>query len=203
MKSKVKSSNKKNKTAVPASNWKEVDRILAQNLKRNDLDIQTESVPFIKNFIYKLIKEAEETEALPEPPVESVPPTDEKAPSDFTPEGDKQSFDNALEDETPNDKFDVEGLSPEHTAQNIEQIKEFTTKLEDFTAFLNSPKRDSLHKVLANYDRPGSLMRGITRKASDSITRIAGEIAKLNETLNGFINMAPKKQRDLSQIKAV
>ena len=61
---------------------------------------------------------------------------------------------------------------------------------------MNSPTSQSLAKTLASEDRPGSLLRGITRKASDSISRIAGEIAKLKETLNGFINLAPKKQRD-------
>lgn len=58
--------------------------------------------------------------------------------------------------------------------------------------FLNSPEQESLHKVLADNDRAGSLLRGITRKASDSITRIAGEIEKLKEILNTYINTAPK-----------
>ena len=67
--------------------------------------------------------------------------------------------------------------------------------------FLNSPEEESLHKVLADNDRAGSLLRGITRKASDSITRIAGEIEKLKEILNTYINTAPKKLRDTEQIK--
>jgi hypothetical protein len=40
------------------------------------------------------------------------------------------------------------------------------------------------------------LLRGVTRKASDSITRIAGEVEKLKEILNTYIITAPKKLRD-------
>jgi hypothetical protein len=57
-----------------------------------------------------------------------------------------------------------------------------------------------LHKVLADNDKAGSLLRGITRKASDSITRIAGEIEKLKEVLNSFVIMAPKRLRDQEQL---
>jgi hypothetical protein len=57
-----------------------------------------------------------------------------------------------------------------------------------------------LHSILATQDRPGSLLKGSTRKASDSITRIAGEISKLSETLNQFVILAPKKQRDMQSV---
>lgn len=194
MKSSAKKTLKKTKTTIPSnSNLKEVERILAQNLARQDVNITSESVSFIKKFLHTLVTEAEQTATeVPEMP---------KEPENFTPEGDKQAFDAALDSDTPKDQFDVEGTNPENTAQNIEQIKNWAQKLNDLAVHLNSPETQSLHKILADYDRPGSLMRGITRKASDSITRIAGEISKLKETLNGFINMAPKKQRDLSQIK--
>jgi hypothetical protein len=43
----------------------------------------------------------------------------------------------------------------------------------------------------------------LTRKASDSITRIAGEVEKLKEVLNTFIITAPKKLRDSEQMGKV
>ena len=197
MKSKGKIS-KKSPPTKNSQNWKEANRILSRNLSRNDVNVNEESIPFIKNFIFSLIKEAEEVEQEL-PTTSNTLNNTQKDPKDFTPEQDKKAFDNALGEKTPENQFDVKGTDPANTAQHIEQIQDWTNQLEEFTKFLNSPKAESLHKILADYDRPGSLMRGITRKASDSITRIAGEIAKLSETLNGFINMAPKKQRDLNQ----
>jgi hypothetical protein len=99
------------------------------------------------------------------------------------------------------DSFDVEGLDPNISTESIRQIREWSSKLDDFAEFLNNPGEESLHKILADNDKPGSLLRGITRKASDSITRIAGEIEKLKEVLNSFIIMAPKKLRDSEQLQ--
>jgi hypothetical protein len=66
---------------------------------------------------------------------------------------------------------------------------------------LNDPNStESLHKILSDNDKAGSLLRGITRKTSDGITRVAGEIEKLKEVLNSFIILAPKKLRDTEQV---
>lgn len=142
------------------------------------------SAPFVKSFLYKLLSEAEE---------------EAKSPEDFTPDQNQADFKKSLESETPEDNFDTEGTDPNITANAITAIKEWSAKLEDFAKFMNNPDTQSLHKILATEDRPGSLLRGVTRKASDSITRIAGEVEKLKEVLNGFIIMAPKKERDLNQ----
>lgn len=197
---KVKKVNKKmSKTTVPQSSKKtesEVKRILTSNKSRLDLNEESD-IPFVKSFLYSLIKEQEEVEVEEIENVKEEP----KTPEDFTPEKNKEDFQKSLEPETDPSSFDVEGVSPEYTVQNVEKIAEWSKKLDDFAMFLNSPEEDSLHKVLANNDRAGSLLRGITRKASDSITRIAGEIEKLKEILNTYINTAPKKLRDTEQIK--
>jgi len=88
------------------------------------------------------------------------------------------------------------------TSDTINKIQEWSSKLNDFAEFLNDPTTNSLHKILADGDRAGSLLRGVTRKASDSITRIAGEVEKLKEILNTYIITAPKKMRDTEQLKA-
>jgi hypothetical protein len=169
------------KTAKNSSKTqKEVSRILKATQKTCQYD--ESYVPFVKSFISHLVREAEEI--------------DQKAPEEFTPDQNKADFNNSLEDETPTDSFDTQGTDPNITANAIKEIQDWSEKLDQFAEFMNSPTSQSLAKTLASEDRPGSLLRGITRKASDSITRIAGEIAKLKETLNGFINLAPKKQRD-------
>jgi len=148
---------------------------------------------FAKSFLVALLKEQEEVSDL------APAPTEEAAPEDFTPEKNQNDFENSLEPETDSSTFDVEGISPDVTMETIKKVKEWAIKLNEFEKFLNNPSDDSLHRILSDNDRAGSLLRGITRKASDSITRIAGEIAKLKEVLNTFVNTAPKKIRDLEQ----
>lgn len=194
---KVKSKMKKTTVPQPSKQVEnEVNRILTSNMSRLKLQEKTD-IPFVKSFLYALVKEQEEIKAEE---IEEIGP-DQKSPDDFTPEQNKADFQSSLEKDTDPSQFDVEGVSPQFTVQNVEKIAEWSKKLDDFAMFLNSPEEDSLHKILADNDRAGSLLRGITRKASDSITRIAGEIEKLKEILNTYINTAPKKLRDTEQLK--
>ena len=147
------------------------------------------------NFLFSLVEEQDE-EGLPSS-VEDEP----KTPQDFTPEQNQKDLEQSLDPNTDPSKFDVEGISPEHSVQHIEKILKWSEKLNEFAKFLNSPTEDSLHKILANNDRSGSLLKGVTRKASDSITRITGEIEKLKAVLDTYINTAPKKLRDQDSIK--
>ena len=186
---------KTSKNIVPSSPKKvqnEVSRILTQNKER--MNLKEGHMPFASRFLASLLKEQEET--LPVPPVgdEEV-----KTPDKFTPEGDKEAFDKSLEPETDKGEFETQGVSPDVTSQTINSIKEWSVKLDEFAEFLNDPSSKSLHKILSDGDRAGSLLRGVTRKASDSITRIAGEIEKLKEILNTYIITAPKKLRDTEQ----
>jgi hypothetical protein len=174
----------------------------------NNNNLTEADIPFVRSFYAHLLKEAEgdkiPTEELPDEPTENdVPMSGEEqaSPENFTPERTKGDFDNSLEKETDKDAFDVEGIDPNVSTESIKQIKEWSGKLDQFAEFLNDPSTQSLHKILADNDKPGSLLRGVTRKASDSITRIAGEIEKLKEVLNSFIIMAPKKLRDSEQLQ--
>lgn len=203
MKKPKKVKKKMSKTNIPQVSKKaksEVDRILKSNITRLDLHEESD-LPFVKSFLYSLIKEQEDVEIKTDVEETDNIETEPKSPEDFTPEANKEDFQKSLEPETDPSQFDVEGISPELTVKNVEKIVEWSKKLDDFAMFLNSPEEDNLHKILADNDRAGSLLRGITRKASDSITRIAGEIEKLKEILNTYINTAPKKLRDTEQLK--
>jgi hypothetical protein len=191
---KIKFSKKNLKTTIPAPCKcvkSEVTRILASNAGVLDEGL----VPFARSFYSTLIKEAEE-----DVNVEVSTPSDVE---NFTPEKNKEDFEKSLEPETSKDTFDVEGLSPSISSDNIKKVEEWSAKLEEFANFLNDPSnKDSLHKILADADRTGSVLRGVTRKTSDAITRVAGEIKKIEEVLNSFIIMAPKKLRDTEQVSA-
>jgi patatin-like phospholipase/acyl hydrolase len=146
---------------------------------------------FAKTFLLNILKEQEQLPA----------PQEKQSPENFTPEKNQQDFQNSLEPRTSEKQFDVDGISIEVHIENIKKIKEFSDKLDEFASYLNDPhSTESLHKILSDNDKPGSLLRGITRKTSDGITRVAGEIEKLKEVLNSFIILAPKKLRDTEQV---
>jgi hypothetical protein len=194
----MKAKKKSPKSTVPTDcccQKKERKRVLQSNMSKQKLDLSNYD-PFAARFMMALLKEQEEIETVPA--VEG----DVKAPEDFTPEANKEDFQKSLEPETNPEQFDVEGSPTELTTDTINSIREWSSKLDDFAGFLNDPSSESLHKILADGDRAGSLLRGVTRKASDSITRIAGEVEKLKEILNTYIITAPKKLRDTEQLKA-
>jgi hypothetical protein len=172
-----------------------VGRVLRANMESFGFD--SLHTPFAARFIKNILTEAETPATPAQTPAPAADVNQQKQPSEFTPEGDKQAFDDAMEPETDKTDFDIKGVSPEVTSETITKIKNWSGKLDQFAEFLNDPEaEDSLHKILADGDRAGSLLRGVTRKASDSITRIAGEVEKLKEILNTYIITAPKKLRD-------
>jgi patatin-like phospholipase/acyl hydrolase len=161
--------------------------------KNSNLNLFESNNLFAKSFISKLLKEQDD--AL----VKAA--SEKQDPENFTPDQNKQDFEKSLEPTTPQKEFDVDGVSVEVHIENIKKIKAFSDRLDEFASFLNNPhSTESLHKILSDNDKPGSLLRGITRKTSDGITRVAGEIEKLKEVLNSFIILAPKKLRDTEQV---
>ena len=199
LKPSYKVSKKQPKTTVPkgcSCEKKAAREILKRNMKGDSKLNESSDFLFAEQFLMSLLKEQEELQGeLP-----AGPPA-ETAPEDFTPEKNQADFNNSLDKDTDSSEFDIKGISPDVTVETIKKVKNWAIKLNDFEKFLNNPTEDSLHRILADNDRAGSLLRGITRKASDSITRIAGEIAKLKEVLNTFVNTAPKKMRDTEQLK--
>lgn len=185
---------------IPNPHMKEsIESIIKkQNLTEADL-------PFVRSFYSHLLKEQEEEIAdIPseETAGEETAGEEPMAPEDFTPDATKEDFDKSLEPETDKEGFDVEGLDPNISTESIKKIKDWSGKLNEFAEFLNDPTTESLHKILADNDKAGSLLRGVTRKASDSITRIAGEIEKLKEVLNTYVIMAPKRLRDQENLSS-
>jgi hypothetical protein len=191
------STKSKKKSAKKSKTNNEVSRILHNNMHRLNIEEKSD-LPFLRNFLFSLIEEQEEEE---EEGLPSSSGDEPKTPQDFTPEQNQKDLEQSLDPNTDPSKFDVQGVSPEYTVQHIEKILKWSKKLDEFAMFLNSPTEDSLHKILADNDRSGSLLKGVTRKASDSITRITGEIEKLKAVLDTYINTAPKKLRDQDSIK--
>lgn len=197
----IKSKKKVGKVANAPKRFKDgATEKAVQEVLRRTAGLEESHKPFAARFLFSLIKEQDQ--APVEPITAGAEVNDDKSPEEFTPEGDKAAFNQSLEPQTDPNQFETEGVPPEVTSDTIAKIQEWSTKLDDFAQFLNDPTENSLHKILANGDRAGSLLRGVTRKASDSITRIAGEVEKLKEILNTYIITAPKKMRDTEQLQA-
>jgi hypothetical protein len=141
--------------------------------------------PFVSAFYETLTEEAE-----PVPTVE------------VDPEADKKAFDASLEPGTDGEKFETEGAMVGVQSSYVKKAKSWVGKLEEFSTWLNAIDGNSLNKQLNEVDRPGSLFRGISRKASDNLVKIAGEIARLKEIIEGYVLGAPKKQREQEQQSA-
>ena len=198
MSKKVKNNKRNMKTLVPQTSLRtrnQIKNVLDSN--RRKMNLNESDIPFISSFVKALLKEQGDDNGEPIPSNDVEKQSLDNSSDVYSPEKNKQDFDKSLSQETDPSEFETQGLSPEITQQSIEQIRTWSDKLDQFANFLNDPdKGTSLHRILADSDRPGSLLRGVTRKASDSITRIAGEVEKLKEVLNTFIITAPKKLRD-------
>jgi hypothetical protein len=197
----TKSKKKSSKIANPPKRYKDgATENAVKDVLRRTTGLEEAHKPFAARFLFSLIKEQDQAPVEPIPAGAEV--NDNKSPEDFTPEADKEAFDQSLEPQTDPNQFETQGVPPEMTSDTINKIQDWSKKLNDFAEFLNDPAENSLHRILADGDRAGSLLRGVTRKASDSITRIAGEVEKLKEILNTYIITAPKKMRDTEQLKA-
>jgi len=204
VKLKNKVSKKQPKTTVPdrcSCEKKAAREILKRNMSGSEKLNEATDLMFAEKFLISLLREQDEIQPDVNQEDQTVGDDVGANPDEFTPQQNEKDFTNSLDQGTNASEFDIEGVSSAVTAETIKKVKDWAIKLNDFEKFLNDPTENSLHRILADNDRAGSLLRGITRKASDSITRIAGEIAKLKEVLNTFVNTAPKKLRDTEQLK--
>lgn len=112
---------------------------------------------------------------------------------------DETDFDE-IEDNTPTpDKYDVEPMPiPKNTSNSVNDLQGYVDKLQEFLKVLNGTSGDSLQKFVISAERQNSLLQGIADDTADDITKLAGQLATLVQTLNGFVNMAERRKRELA-----
>ena len=133
---------------------------------------------------------------------EAQEPVDQE---DITPEvgyddlSDETDFD-GTEDNIPTpDKYDVEPMPiPKNTSNSVTDLEGYVDKLQEFLKVLNGTSGDSLQKFVISAERQNSLLQGIADDTADDITKLAGQLATLVQTLNGFVNMAERRKRELA-----
>lgn len=96
------------------------------------------------------------------------------------------------------DAYDVEPAPVVTTVSGVEDLKNYITKLDEFTNTLNAVEGESLQKLVNDLDRAGSLFQGISRETSKEIIRIAEQVSALSEIIKGFIINSAKRSRDIA-----
>ena len=185
----------------------EVDRILKNNLKAGVMT--KEDCYFARKFL-NVILEAEEEDlpSIGDPAgMKKALPMPDGSPNSFTSDQNQADFEDSLEPETDKRAFDVDGGSQDAESFSSVYVKKchaWVEKIEEFVHFLNGiDNPEALNTQLNNADREGSVLKGITRKVGDNISKTAGELSRLGQALNAVVIGAPKKQRELQKLTKI
>jgi hypothetical protein len=137
------------------------------------------------NTLYNNVFITEQDETMPNPDVAADVP-----PSPVTSDG------------VPSpDNYSVEPAPVTVSSGNINTVKEFVVKLEEYADSLNGVDNESLQKLVNDLDRKNSLFEGISRETSSDIIRLAELSVSLSEKLKGFIINSVKRSRDMASLQ--
>lgn len=135
------------------------------------------------------IKEANE-------PLDDKPIDTEEGYDDLS---DETDIDSEINNTPTPDRYDVEPMPiPKNTSNSVSDLQGYVDKLQEFLKVLNGTDGDSLQRFVISAERQNSLLQGIADDTSDDITKLAGQLAGLVQTLNGFVNMAERRKRELA-----
>ena len=97
------------------------------------------------------------------------------------------------------DNYGVEPMPvAKNTGNNIVELENYISKLQEFLNVLNGTSSDSLQRFVIKAEGPNSLLKGIANDTSDDIVSMAGKIAELVQTLQGFVSKADMRRRELA-----
>jgi hypothetical protein len=97
------------------------------------------------------------------------------------------------------DKYDVEPMPiPKNTGNAVHDLEGYISKLEEFLLVLNGTKEDSLQRFVVSAEGQSSLLKGIADETTDTIVDIAGKLATLVQTFNGFVTNVERRKREIS-----
>ena len=137
--------------------------------------------PFEKHFKATLVTEADET---PEPAVSNP--------------ADAAAWEKSLDHGTDPQDFNA-AINPEFGAmsQNLELVKQWIHRIEEFRHFINGLDGDSLNAQINKLDRSGSVFKGLVRSEENRIIRLAEDLAGIAEVFKAYMIGSEKKMRDM------
>jgi len=112
-----------------------------------------------------------------------------------TPEEDEAALEKGLDPGTAPEEFDVKPVDIGIQSGTVNKIKEFITKIEEFSKFLNDEAGDSVNKFINEADKEGSIVKGISSESS-KVTTVAETLAGLAEAFKGKLLVSLRKHRE-------
>ena len=105
------------------------------------------------------------------------------------PETDKEAMAASLDTAKPED-FDVQGgreqVQDHRKAEQIQKLKGWISKIDEFIGFLNSTDASSM-QVQLHTAACDSIFEDIARSEKKKIARLAAELSSLSESLKGYL----------------
>ena len=126
---------------------------------------------------------------------EDASPAPEIPAADASPEEDEAALEKGLDPGTAPEDFDVKPVDIGVQSGIVNKIKEFITKIEDFSKFLNDEVGDSVNKFINEVDKEGSIVKGIASESS-KVTTVAENLAGLAEAFKGKLLVGLRKHRE-------
>jgi len=107
---------------------------------------------------------------------------------------DEEAFNNAMDLDTDPDTFSTEPAAPGFDAKYIEKAKQWIGKIDTFVEWINGTE-NSLNKYFVEIDYEGSPFEGISDSSSKMLTKIAGDLADLQQHISGYIITSGSKKK--------
>jgi hypothetical protein len=148
---------------------------------------------FEKHFVNTLNTEAK----VPDQEPAALPGSEEPG---IDPKADAEAWQNSLDTNTAPKDFETPA-NPELgvVSQNVEMVKSWVHRVEEFRHFINGLDGDSLNAQINKLDRSGSVFKGLVRSEENRIIRIAEDLAGLAEVFKAYMIGSDKKLRDMKE----
>lgn len=105
---------------------------------------------------------------------------------------DEEQWKNTFEDPSMADEFMTEPSMPGNKSRYVDMARDWLAKIDEMKQWLNGDDNSSLVSMFNRYDKEGSPLEGISKKA-DVLTKISAELGSLEEIIKGQINTALNK----------
>jgi len=97
------------------------------------------------------------------------------------------------------DGYEVEPAPiPRMSSSSVAGLESHISKLQEFLESLNGTTSNSLQRFVVQAEGQNSVLKGIANETADDITKIAGSIATLVQTLKGFVSVADLRKKEIA-----
>ena len=106
-----------------------------------------------------------------------------------SPEDDRDAMSNTLDRGVTADEYDIPQPAPKQDTvkqEQVQELKQWITKIDDFINYLNAPNRESIQTKLHSA-QCDTMFDDIARSEKKKISRLAADLSTLSESLKGYL----------------